>query len=185
MNDFEAQLERFFYDPDEDVTDLLELGEEAAAPAVGQEPLEEYLTFALGEERFLVPLIGVREVGKVPVLTEIPHAPHGLLGVMGLRGELLPVYDPSCLLGMTPRPRELAQPDAKPMPREARVLVLYTYSGDAGLLVDRLLGVVRLPHSAFSQPGPGVVRSGRASVMALGHHDGKLHCLLDVQELLA
>lgn len=185
MDDFEAQLGRFFYDPDEDVSDLLELGEEAAGAAPQEEPREEYLGFSLGEERFLVPLIGVREVGRVPVLTEIPHAPHGLLGVMGLRGELLPVYDPACLLGLSDVARQLACPGAPAAPREARVLVLYTSPGDAGLLVDRLLGVVRLPNSAFSQPGPGVVRSDRGAVIALGHHEGKLHCLLDAQELFA
>ncbi len=185
MDDFEARLARFFYDPDEDVSELLQLGEAAAPPRLQTEPREEYLAFALGDERYLVPLVGVREVGRVPPLTEIPHAPHGLLGVMRLRGELLPVYDPACLLGMSEAPRALAHPSAAPAPRTARVLVVYAQAGDAGLLVDLLLGVVRLPQAAFSPPGPGVVRTGRAAVIALGHHEGRLHCLLDVEELLA
>lgn len=187
MKDFEARLRRFFYDPDEDVTGLLDLGDSApdAAPVSQEEPPEEFLGFLLGEERFLVPLISVREVGKVPRLTEVPHGPDPLVGVMNLRGELLPVYDAAAGLGLVEATRDLASPLASAPPRPMRVVVVHVPPEAAGLVVDGLLGVIRLPYSAFQSPGPGIgQRGGRAAVVALAHHEGQLHCLLDPHELL-
>jgi len=187
MDDFEARLRRFFYDPDEDVSGLLDLGDTTldVVPAEAQEPPEEFLGFLLGDERFLVPLISVREVGKVPRLTEVPHSPEALVGVMNLRGELLPVYDAAAGLGIVEAPRDLASPQAATPPREMRVVVVHVPPEAAGLVVDGLLGVIRLPYHAFQSPGPGVgQRGGRAAIVALAHHEGRLHCLLDPQELL-
>lgn len=186
MEDFGARLKRFFYDPEEDVSGLLDLGDASVqALAVQEEPPEEFLGFVLGAERFLVPLISVREVGRIPLLTEVPHASGDIVGLMNLRGELLPVYDIAASLGIVEAPRDLAGPDAPSLPREARVVVLHLPPSAAGLVVDGLLGVIRLPHAAFQAPGPGVgQRGGRAAIVALAHHEGRLHCLLEAQELL-
>ena len=63
------------------------------------------------------------------------------------------------------------------------MIVLHASPGDLGLLVDRVTGVLRLKSSALSAPGPGVVQAERAAVVALGHHEGALYCLLDAREL--
>lgn len=52
---------------------------------------ERLLTFRVGEERFGVTASLVREVGLMPRLTHVPHAPANLLGLGNFRGQVLPI----------------------------------------------------------------------------------------------
>ena len=69
------------------------------------------------------------------------------------------------------------------VPRESRVVLLKDPEGDAGILVDRVQGVVRLPLSKL-EPAPQLGLERRA-VAGLGRADGNLYILLDVEAALA
>ena len=51
------------------------------------------LVFRIGRELFGVSLQAVAEVIDAPALERMPDSPPGLLGVMSVRGEAIPVYD--------------------------------------------------------------------------------------------
>jgi purine-binding chemotaxis protein CheW len=59
-----------------------------AADLVGK-----YLTFALGEEEYGVPVLKVREIIKMMDITLVPQVPHHVKGVINLRGKVIPVVD--------------------------------------------------------------------------------------------
>src|SRR5262249_34176148 len=59
------------------------------------------LVFRVGSERFAVSLPAVAEVIESPELQRMPDAPEHVRGVATLRGELLSVYDPLALLGVS------------------------------------------------------------------------------------
>lgn len=186
MSRFEERLRSFFYDPAEDISGLLDLGEpQATRTAVAEEAPEEYLGFWLGPERYLLPLAAVREVVKVPPLTEVPRAAPDLLGLMRLRGELLPVHDVRERLGLGTALASPAAPDAPPLPVGARVLVLHGEPGPAGMLADGVMGVVRLRPSTLEPPLPGVVRGERHRVRALARVRDVLYVVLGAEGLLA
>jgi len=53
----------------------------------------KYLTFALGAEEYGLEILKVREIiGYVPV-TRVPRMPRYILGVINLRGQVIPVVD--------------------------------------------------------------------------------------------
>ncbi|WP_053960478.1 chemotaxis protein CheW [Sulfobacillus thermosulfidooxidans] len=54
----------------------------------------QVLTFSLEGSTFGLPTSVVGEVIRMPSLTALPGAPVGLLGLMNLRGRMLPVVDP-------------------------------------------------------------------------------------------
>ncbi len=54
---------------------------------------QRYLCFSLGNEKFALPLLQVREVIAPPKITPIPQAPAFCLGLMNLRGEVITVLD--------------------------------------------------------------------------------------------
>ena len=54
---------------------------------------DRYLEFNLGEEKFAVPLLSVKEVIAVPETTKVPFTPEYFLGIMNLRGQVLSVID--------------------------------------------------------------------------------------------
>ena len=53
----------------------------------------KFLTFALGDEEYGVPVLKVREIIKVMEITHVPQVPAYVLGVINLRGKVIPVID--------------------------------------------------------------------------------------------
>ncbi|MEZ4743748.1 MAG: chemotaxis protein CheW [Bdellovibrionota bacterium] len=54
---------------------------------------KRYLEFSLGEEKFAIPLLAVKEVIAIPQLTPVPYSPKHFLGIMNLRGQIISVID--------------------------------------------------------------------------------------------
>jgi purine-binding chemotaxis protein CheW len=122
------------------------------------------LVFPLGPEAYALPLRGVREVVAAPALTALPTAPPAVMGLVNLRGDVLPVFD-ACRLVGSPFPGPVSH-----------VMVVDTPAGPAGL------AATGLPLIADLEPALEV---GRAE-WAGGVHttDGRAVVMLDVQALL-
>jgi len=183
---FSELLDDFFYRPDEDVGGLLEFaaGSDEMLPVTPEETPEEYLAFMLESECYAVPIRSIREIGKVPPLTELPRAEPHLLGVMNLRGDVIPVYDIKLRLRLTDKAAKVAGPDAPPPPRQARIIVAHTEEGPAGIWVDSVNEVVRLKPSML-EPAPPGLGGERDCVVGIGRRAHQLFILLDIQQALA
>ncbi|HVG59584.1 MAG TPA: chemotaxis protein CheW [Hyalangium sp.] len=186
MSRFSELLDDFFYRPDEDVGGLLDFsaGSDEVLPLTPEETPEEYLAFILEGETYAVPIRSVREIGKVPPLTEIPRADPWLLGVMNLRGDVIPVYDLKLRLKLSDKAPVVAGPDAQPPPRLARILVAHTEEGPAGVWVDAVKDVVRLKPSML-EPAPSGLGGERDCVVGIGRRSSQLFILLDLEQALA
>lgn len=169
-------LEEFFYRPDETLEGAIDLPEqEPAASDAPDEPLREHLGFRLADETYAIELSRVREIAKVPPITEVPRAPAFVLGVMNLRGEVMPVFDLHRRLGLV---RE------GPARRGARVVVVETDRGPAGLLVDAVEQVVRLRPSTIEAPPPGLgVESD--FLVGIGRLKDRMFVLLNLASVLS
>jgi purine-binding chemotaxis protein CheW len=55
--------------------------------------MNKYLTFTLDNEEYGVPVLKVREIIKVMDITQVPQVPSHVLGVINLRGKVIPVID--------------------------------------------------------------------------------------------
>ena len=100
-----------------------------AAPA-----LREFLAFELGPARYALPLACIREIVRVPEVTEVPRGPREVLGVISVRGAVTTLIDL--------RRRLKLEESAF----QSRTRILLVDKGDEimGLLVDGVLQVVRM-----------------------------------------
>lgn len=110
-----------------------------AAEARGLERAEdavvnEVLAFVLAGECYALPLSAVREILKMPALTEVPRAPSHVMGIISVRGRITTVMDLR---------RRLRMPESAPT-KVTRVLLVDDGREVLGLLVDRVLSVYRL-----------------------------------------
>jgi purine-binding chemotaxis protein CheW len=64
---------------------------------------QQFLSFALGDEVFAVNVLQVKEILDVINITRVPQMPDYLLGVINLRGSVVPVVDLRCKFGMAKR----------------------------------------------------------------------------------
>ena len=53
----------------------------------------QVLTFVLGKETYGVDILRVQEIRGYSAVTKIPHAPPHVLGVLNLRGSIVPIVD--------------------------------------------------------------------------------------------
>ena len=53
----------------------------------------KYLTFALAEEEYGLPVLKVREIIKIMHITAVPQVPPHIKGVINLRGKVIPIID--------------------------------------------------------------------------------------------
>jgi len=101
-------------------------------------PRVEYLAFELAGEPYAAPVALVREILKPPPLTPVPRAPHAVLGIISVRGQLVTVLDLR---------RRLRLPESPPS-RKARILLVEGDLGEMlGLYVDEVLQVYRFSES--------------------------------------
>ena len=61
---------------------------------------QQYVTFSLGEELFGVEVTRTREILSLTPVTKVPQTPDYLLGVINLRGQVVPVVDMRLKLGL-------------------------------------------------------------------------------------
>ncbi len=169
-------LDEFFYRPDEEAPDVPQLG--AAAPSPEEEgdgvAREEYLTFLLGTEEYAVAIGCVREVMKSPPITEVPRAPAHVLGVVTVRGEVVPVFDPRLRLGLA----------GVPAGERSRVVIVDAGGGPCGLLVDRIASVVRLRPGSIEQPPQGLSAVSADTLAGIGRDGDRMFMVLDLGALL-
>ena len=64
---------------------------------------QQYVTFSLGDELFGVEVTRTREILSVTPVTKVPQTPGYLLGVINLRGQVVPVVDMRLKLERKPR----------------------------------------------------------------------------------
>lgn len=131
----------------------------------------ELLSFRLGEEVYAVLVKDVREVLRIRDLTPVPNAPSYLVGVTSLRGAVLPVIDLCKRLGLTTGVRD----------EKSRIVVASSGEEDAGLIVDRVTGVVRIMPDEI-KPTPENIEQGAEFLRGIVRKDDTLYILLDLEK---
>jgi purine-binding chemotaxis protein CheW len=116
------------------------------------EDLLDVVTFQLGGERYGVETSCVRKVERPGAVVPVPGTPPLLLGVVNLRGSLLPVFDLCRLFG-------LATPPVTP---SSRLLVLGKDEDEFGVVADTVLAVTTVRAGELLEPPDGTAGGGHA-----------------------
>ncbi len=90
-----------------------------------------YLIFDLNQCRYGVATQAVQEIFFLPALIPVAEAPPDIVGILNLRGEILPVIDLNRRFGRAGRPYQLTD----------SVIVLQAANLRAGVIVDRVYDV--------------------------------------------
>jgi purine-binding chemotaxis protein CheW len=146
-----------------------------------RERAQSYVVFQLGGEGYALEVMRVQEVLDMQSLTEVPGGPKFLLGVINLRGHVVPVYDLRMPFGLTKEPKTNRAPC---------VLIVESSSGNddvqiTGLLVDRVSDVLEFsPEEVQPAPQLGL---GKATpfVRGLIRHQDAFLLVLDVDRIFS
>ncbi len=146
---------------------------ESPAEAKGKTS-RQYLAFHLGDEEYALDIKRISEIIKVREFTDIPRAPEFILGIISLRGVVVPVFDLRRRLNL----------GVSEMLPSTRIVVCQFEDVSVGLLVDSINQVVNLRDEEV-EPPPGVLSGlDREMVSGLGRFQNRMIILLNIQSVL-
>ena len=138
----------------------------------------KYLTFDLAEEEYGVEILRVREIIGMMDITPVPRTPDFVLGVINLRGKVIPVIDLRLKFGL---------PYKEPDERTCVIVVEVMHEGNTiqmGIVVDRVNEVVDVkPEDVEPTPSFGVALD-TGFILGMAKVGNKVKILLDIDKVL-
>src|SRR3984885_5756666 len=138
----------------------------------------QVLTFCLGSETYAVDILLVQEIRGWAPVTRLPQAPTHLLGVLNLRGSIVPVIDMRVRFG-------LEQAPFTPL-TVIVVLSVQASSGrrEFGLVVDSVSDVVDIDTAELKETPSLGSKASVELIKGLAAVADRMLILLDVDELI-
>lgn len=144
------------------------------ALAYTAEEVEEYLCFRVAHEGYAISIMAIKEIVKPRDVTEVPRMPAFILGVISLRGVIIPVMDMRLRLSLP----------VSPATGRERIIVLRMETGFCGVLVDEVIQVARIKKSGIEDPPAVLDGIDRDFVTGLGHFDNRMLIILNLGTIL-
>ncbi len=148
---------------------------DADAPWTSAGRVEEFLGFRLDREEYCVWIRSIKEIIRPPEITPIPRSPAEILGVISLRGTIVPIVNIRRRLG-------LPAGDIGP---KARIVVVALDAGPVGMVVDQVTEVISVDPAALEAPPPTLGEREASVVTATVRHQQRIVGVLHLDRLVA
>ncbi len=149
----------------------------STAPEEGEaaeEILMKHVTFFLENEEYGLPISQVQEINRVAEITRVPNAPEHVMGVINLRGKIVPVIELKKRLS-------LGETD---IGKESRIVIIEYGSKVLGMLVDMVAQVMDVS-SAQIEEAPEEVQTQENFVKGVGKFGERMVILLDLEKVIS
>lgn len=111
--------------------------------------VKQFISFRVGEEEFAIDIMAVREIKGWTETTTLPNQPDYLLGILNLRGTIVPIYDLRCRFGL----------GLTTATRTHVIIIVSVLERTVGLLVDAVSDILTVRGDAI-RPIPDMERQG-------------------------
>jgi purine-binding chemotaxis protein CheW len=140
---------------------------------------KQYLTFHLGDEIFGLGVSNVREILEVVNITKVPKTPDYMIGVINLRGSVVPVLDMRLKFGLTRTDKKVDT---------CIIVVEVDVEGEdtiIGALVDSVKEVFELDPEQIEPPPKIGTRLKTEFIKGMGKQDENFIILLDIDKVFS
>jgi len=148
--------------------------EEVEAEDEEEDDIIELLCFKLSDEEYAVDIHNVKEIIKMMDITEVPKIPDFMLGIISLRGVIIPLLDLRMRLSL----------EVSEYSHKTRIIVASSGDMKMGMVVDAVTEVVRLKKGIMEAP-PSMLTSIDADLLkGVGRHDDRLLIIPNLAKVL-
>jgi len=138
-----------------------------------------YLTFKLGGELFSISVFKVIEIIEYPSVTKVPNSPPYLLGVINLRGNVIPLVDTRHKFAMETTLNN----------ENTSVIIMELDIDDETMLVggvvDQVLDVIDLQKDQI-KPSPSLGNKYKPEfILGMGEKDNQYYMLIDIDKVFS
>ena len=135
--------------------------------------VQQMVAFHLGGQRYALPIRGVQEIQQIVALSEAHGGSAAVIGMVNLRGSVIPAIDMRVLLGLDKQEYRLDTP----------MIICRVADGFVALVVDDVEDVIDIPDGALSPPPK--LHSMADRMIGVCHLETDLVFLLSVDKLVA
>jgi purine-binding chemotaxis protein CheW len=137
--------------------------------------INEFLTFRLGGEEYGIDILRVQEIRSFETCTHIANAPAFMLGVINLRGVIVPIIDM----------RLRFQFDHSVVDESTVTIVLALEKSVVGIVVDAVSDVITLSREQMRQAPAFSSAVDSEHILAIGTVEQRMLILIDIVKLMA
>jgi len=132
----------------------------------------KFLTISIDSEVYGIKIEHVNDINRIQDITEVPHQKPYLMGIINLRGQIIPVIDI----------RKRFDKDVITYDDRTCIIVI-NYEGDnVGLIVDRVEEVLAIPVDLLGQSESGEQKS--KFIKGIIKFENQIITLLDIERIL-
>ncbi|MEZ5661336.1 MAG: chemotaxis protein CheW [Burkholderiaceae bacterium] len=154
--------------------EAIESVESRAALDLGEKWCDEFLTFKLGEEEYAIDILKVQEIRGFERPTRIANSQHYVLGVVNLRGVIVPIIDLRLKCGFH---------DSQ-YTETTVVIILNVGERVAGVVVDSVSDVLELKREQISEAPDMSTGIDSSYIVGLGTVDTRMLILIDIERMI-
>ncbi len=142
---------------------------------ISEDPVLQWVTFHLAGETYGVNVMQVQEVLRYTEIAPVPGAPHYVIGIINLRGNVVTVIDTRNRFALSPG--EITD--------NTRIVIIEAEKNVVGILVDSVAEVVYLRQSEIeTAPNVGNEESAKF-IQGVCHKNNELLILIELDKLIS
>lgn len=135
----------------------------------------KYLTFFLAEEEYGLEILKVREIIGLLPITRVPRTPDSVVGVVNLRGKVIPVVDLRSRFGL---------PTVEASERSC-IIVVQANGMELGAVVDHVSEVVDVAAEDIEEAPNFGAAVGTDFLLGIAKSGERVRLLLDIDRVLS
>ena len=135
----------------------------------------QYVVFKINEEEYGVEITTVEEILKYQEITKVPQADEFVLGVINLRGKVIPVYNLK---------KKFYQEDLI-ITDDTRIVVINYNGVGIGLIVDSVSEVLKISEDHIDLTETIFSAKSNKAIIGIGKIDNRLLMIIDINELFS
>lgn len=134
----------------------------------------KYVIFKLGVEYYGIPINSVLSIERASKITRIPNSPEYVLGLINLRGDVVPVVDLSLRLGL----------GSNKIDSNTRIIIVKENEAVVGLMVDSSSEVLEIYEDDIDKPPVSESNELLGYVEGIAKTSNRMILLLSLQKIL-
>lgn len=136
----------------------------------------QYVVFLIEGEEYCIEILNVQEIIRMVPVTWLPKRAEYIIGVINLRGEIIPVIDLRIKFGLS----------RKDYTKFTRILIGQVAERQVGMVVDGVNEVVAVPGENI-EAAPGMVSRSKSAeyIKGIAKIEERVIVMLDLEKVLA
>ncbi len=135
----------------------------------------QVVCFKIGSEEYGIDILQVQEILKLPKITKLPKSLNYILGVIDLRGRVIPIIDLAAKFAI----------QSGGLKEESRAIVVEVEGKQVGLAIDSVSHVVKLNTSDIEPPPPVVKGISGKYIVGIAKLQDHFVVILDINQIFS